>query len=645
VESVSLRILFADDSMTAQSMGKKILSEAGYEVVAVSNGAAAVKKIAEQKPDIIILDVYMPGYSGLEVCEKVRGSMDTLKTPVLLTYGKMEHYRPEDGHRVRADGVIVKPFEASDLLAIVKKLEERINRAPARVEPPPVVVDRTHQEAVAAPPVELPVEIPEPVAFTGTPVHSTVEVPDHMAGNSALGDLLTAEHLSSVPEMSVPTHPILETMPEPPPMPQRTSVPEYEVPVAWRDKDDENVVAEAVPVPAIAAPVPELRSVLVEREPAAPEPAVSQVAAASELAVSEPLAPEPTGSSPEPTEPGASESYSSFAGARPLRIPVYQELESPAKPYEFIPTSAPAPEDMEIPREPQLQETAEETTRNTVADSLEPGLMTTRQQFEWEHDPPSTREAGVLEEGPGIHFQDIPAEIALHAPPSIPTAAPESQTSEAQGPRLTPVEVSEESSVSEDDFEARVAAAMAAYKTSGPDSPMGSYQEPQPERVAKEAFAASVQEPAPVDYHPPIQYQTPIPESVSREQQEEPEAVAHKHDALSEAEYRVPTFEYRPPVNTPERFQDSEPAPPAVQTEPESAAINQLADVQQVDGGEGIHSASAPVLESTVRAAAAAAGTGTDTDHHAVSQAVHRVVERLKPELVEEILRELKSKE
>ncbi len=68
-----LRILFADDSMTAQNMGKKILSEAGYDVVAVSNGAAAVKKIAEQKPDIIILDVYMPGYSGLEVCEKVRG--------------------------------------------------------------------------------------------------------------------------------------------------------------------------------------------------------------------------------------------------------------------------------------------------------------------------------------------------------------------------------------------------------------------------------------------------------------------------------------------------------------------------------------------------------------------------------------------
>src|SRR5260370_11849781 len=71
----------------------------------------------------------MPGYSGLEVCEKVRGSIETLKTPVLLTVGKMEPYKPEEANRVRADGVIVKPFEASDLLAIMKKFEEPITQA------------------------------------------------------------------------------------------------------------------------------------------------------------------------------------------------------------------------------------------------------------------------------------------------------------------------------------------------------------------------------------------------------------------------------------------------------------------------------------------------------------------------------------
>src|SRR2546430_1890905 len=119
----------------------------GYDVVAVSNGAAAVKKIAEQKPDIIILDVYMPGYSGLEVCEKVRGSLETVQTPVLLAVGKLEPYKPEDANRVKADGVIIKPFEASDLLAIVKKFEERIAQIPV----PPIVeqtvrLERQYQE-------------------------------------------------------------------------------------------------------------------------------------------------------------------------------------------------------------------------------------------------------------------------------------------------------------------------------------------------------------------------------------------------------------------------------------------------------------------------------------------------------------------
>jgi len=124
---VALKILLADDSMTAQNMGKKILTEAGYEVVAVSNGAAAVKKIAEHKPDVVVLDVYMPGYTGLEVCERVKSAIETTKIPVLLTVGKMEPFKPEEGARVKADGVIVKPFEASDLLAAVQKLEQRLN--------------------------------------------------------------------------------------------------------------------------------------------------------------------------------------------------------------------------------------------------------------------------------------------------------------------------------------------------------------------------------------------------------------------------------------------------------------------------------------------------------------------------------------
>src|ERR1700694_3956310 len=185
--------------MTAQNMGKKILTEAGYEVIAVSNGAAAVKKIAEHKPDIIILDVYSPGYSGLEVCEKVRASIETMKTPVLLTVGKMEPYKPEDANRVKADGVIIKPFEASDLLAIVKKLEERI--VPPAIPP---LVQQTirlerpldfaefavHSIGNSAPGSVTTVAIPAHDDPSENTVQPTVDVPDHMATVSAFSDLL-----------------------------------------------------------------------------------------------------------------------------------------------------------------------------------------------------------------------------------------------------------------------------------------------------------------------------------------------------------------------------------------------------------------------------------------------------------------------
>jgi len=120
------KILLADDSVTAQNMGRKILADAGYEVVAVNNGSAALKKAVEIKPDLVVLDVYMPGYSGLEVCQRLKESHETASIPVLLTVGKLEPFKPEEAQRVRAEAFIVKPFEASELLSALSKLEDKV---------------------------------------------------------------------------------------------------------------------------------------------------------------------------------------------------------------------------------------------------------------------------------------------------------------------------------------------------------------------------------------------------------------------------------------------------------------------------------------------------------------------------------------
>lgn len=140
------KILLADDSVTAQNMGRRILSDAGYEVTTVNNGSAALKKIAESKPDLIVLDVYMPGYGGLEVCQRLRESDDTARIPVLLTVGKLEPFKVEDVRRVRADAFIIKPFEASELLTALTKLEDKIvpvaqPRKPGRLPKPGATVD------------------------------------------------------------------------------------------------------------------------------------------------------------------------------------------------------------------------------------------------------------------------------------------------------------------------------------------------------------------------------------------------------------------------------------------------------------------------------------------------------------------------
>src|SRR5271170_1982976 len=107
-------------------MGRRILSDAGYEVTTVNNGSAALKKIAETKPDLIVLDVYMPGYSGLEVCQRLKEVKETARIPVLLTVGKLEPFKPEEAKRVKAEGYIVKPFEASELLGALSKLEDKV---------------------------------------------------------------------------------------------------------------------------------------------------------------------------------------------------------------------------------------------------------------------------------------------------------------------------------------------------------------------------------------------------------------------------------------------------------------------------------------------------------------------------------------
>jgi hypothetical protein len=135
----------------------------------------------------------MPGYNGLEVCEKIRAVAETANLPVILTVGKMEHHQPEDAERVKAEGVIVKPFEEKDLLAAVKKIEDKLAAAAAppyeatqKLAPVEEIKDATYEEwKVSAPELE-----PMPTA--------AIEVPHDMASAPAFG-------MDMLGDASVPT--------------------------------------------------------------------------------------------------------------------------------------------------------------------------------------------------------------------------------------------------------------------------------------------------------------------------------------------------------------------------------------------------------------------------------------------------------
>lgn len=210
---MALKILLADDSMTAQKLGQKILTDAGHEVIAVSNGAAAVKRITEHKPDLLILDVFMPGYSGPEVCAKVRGGAEGANIPVLLTVGQMEHFDPADAEKVKADGVIVKPFVAKDLEELVAKIEQKLKAAPAAAPIP----DTVKMEAFQDPSYEewkVTAEDHAGEEESGAADRGP-DVPEHMASSSAFGDMLGEEEPAPAPATEVTTPPtqVLEETP------------------------------------------------------------------------------------------------------------------------------------------------------------------------------------------------------------------------------------------------------------------------------------------------------------------------------------------------------------------------------------------------------------------------------------------------
>jgi CheY-like chemotaxis protein len=147
------RILLADDSITIQKVVELTFSDGDYEVVAVNNGAKAIQKLAEMRPDVILSDIIMPEKNGYEVCEYVKSHPEYRTIPVVLLTGTFEPFDPDRADKAGCDAVVTKPFESQSLIHKVDELIQAAKSSAAAAEAAP-----------APAPAPPPAPEPEPAA-------------------------------------------------------------------------------------------------------------------------------------------------------------------------------------------------------------------------------------------------------------------------------------------------------------------------------------------------------------------------------------------------------------------------------------------------------------------------------------------------
>jgi CheY-like chemotaxis protein len=119
------RILLADDSPQALRLGEQILSGQGIEVVSVTDGAVALRRLSDVNPDVFITDLYLPTKNGFELARFMKADPGFRDIPILFAAAPADTFDEQDARNAGADAILRKPFEASALLDAVQTLLEK----------------------------------------------------------------------------------------------------------------------------------------------------------------------------------------------------------------------------------------------------------------------------------------------------------------------------------------------------------------------------------------------------------------------------------------------------------------------------------------------------------------------------------------
>ena len=193
------KVLIVDDDKNICDLLRLYLEKEGYSVILSHDGEEAVVKFNALKPDIVLLDVMLPGLDGWQVCREIR---KTSNIPILMITAKSDTFDKVLGLELGADDYIVKPFDSKEVIARIKAVVRRTGQSPAEMEVREVRYDKlsvnmTRYElkvdgkVVDAPPKEL--ELLFYLASNPNRVYTRDQLLDEVWGFEYYGDSRTID--------------------------------------------------------------------------------------------------------------------------------------------------------------------------------------------------------------------------------------------------------------------------------------------------------------------------------------------------------------------------------------------------------------------------------------------------------------------
>ncbi len=125
-------ILYVDDDRLLLKLCCDVLESHGFRTIIATDGAMAIETAREARPDLILLDVMMPGMDGLQVCRQLRADPLLQKTPVVLLTSLQDLGLEAKGRKAGADGILRKEFSSLEIINTIREILAK--RSPSRTE-------------------------------------------------------------------------------------------------------------------------------------------------------------------------------------------------------------------------------------------------------------------------------------------------------------------------------------------------------------------------------------------------------------------------------------------------------------------------------------------------------------------------------